>query len=100
MYQSNETHITIRLHKSEMSRHAQKRCAQRGINEKIIPLLYAFGEQTHDGLGCICYVMTQRAHNKMTQIIGRNQKIDALVGTYMVVSSDDEVVVTVGYKYS
>ncbi len=99
MNQSNVAYITNRQRKHELTRHAQKRCAQRGLCEGVVPLLTSFGEASHDGCGGIRYVMTDQALDRLKQVLGRNQTIDGLAGAYAVVSANDGQVITLGHRY-
>lgn len=99
MHHSNVAYTPNRQHKQELTRHAKKRCAQRGLVEGIVPVLTAFGEASHDGHGGIRYVMTNQALERLTRVLGRNQNIDGLAGAYVVVSVDDGQVITIGHRY-
>lgn len=100
MSQSNVAYTSNRQRKYELTRHAKKRCAQRGLCEGVVPLLTAFGDASHDGSGGIRYVMTNQALDRLKRVLGRNQVIDGLAGVYAVVSANDGHVITLGHRYS
>lgn len=101
MQQSNSHYESSRRMKAEMSRHARLRSQQRGIPVDAVPLYQAYGERSHDGKGGIRYLMTERAMANLIRAAGRSQRIDALAGTYIVVSADDErTVITMSHLYS
>ncbi|MEY4979395.1 MAG: hypothetical protein RLZZ352_1665 [Pseudomonadota bacterium] len=99
MFQSNIAYVSDRQRKYELTRHAEKRCAQRGLCKDVVPLLTVFGDASHDGYGGIRYVMTDQALERLKRVIGRNQTIDRLAGVYAVVSASDGQVITLGHRY-
>lgn len=86
--------------KMEASKHAQKRCRQRGIGLDTVPLVLAFGRKEFDGKGGIRYVMTGESVASLRRVVGSTQQVDALAGVYAVVSTEDQTVITVGHRYS
>ncbi len=83
-----------------MTRHAQKRSAQRGFNPDSVELIRTFGERTHDGHGGIRCLMTRAAVERIGSVLGRTQRLDALAGAYVVLSAeDDAVVITASHRY-
>jgi hypothetical protein len=86
--------------KREMSRHAQKRSQQRGLAAETVDLLLAFGEREHDNHGGVLYRMTERALNKLQRVVGRSQRVDALAGVYVVMSADEQTVITLAHQYN
>lgn len=99
MHQSNVAYTSNRQRKFELTRHAKRRCAQRGLCEGVVPLLTAFGDTSHDGCGGIRYVMTDKALDRLKRVLGRNQTIDGLAGVYAVISVNDGQVITLGHRY-
>lgn len=99
MSQSNFAYTSNRQRKYELTSHAKRRCAQRGVCEGVVPLLTAFGDASHDGFGGIRYVMTDQALERLKRVLGRNQTIDGLAGVYAVVSANDGQVITLGHRY-
>lgn len=100
MHQSNAAYQSSSLHKTEVSRHAQKRAQQRGLSQEQVPIIRAYGEPEHDGRGGIRYLMTDKAMARLVRALGRNQCIDGLAGAYVVVSADDGTVITISHRYS
>lgn len=100
LYQSNFTYQPSSRRKAEMSIHAQKRSQQRGLATDQVPVITAFGGPDHDGRGGIRYLMTDNAMTRLVRALGRNQCIDGLVGAYVVISTDDNKVITIGHRYS
>jgi hypothetical protein len=71
------------------------------VPTNAVPVITAFGEASYDGKGGVRYLMTEKAMDRLVRTLGRNQQIDALTGTYVVVSSQDhETVITLGHRYS
>ncbi|WP_175783122.1 hypothetical protein [Burkholderia anthina] len=85
--------------KERMSVHAKKRCSQRGISAESARLVKAFGEPEFDGRGGVRYLMTAEAMARLSAVVGRTQKLDALAGMYVVVSADDETVITTSFRH-
>ena len=101
MVHSNQFHVTNRSRRADLTRHAQVRSQQRGLAASVVPVITAFGERSHDGHGGIRYLMTNKAMVALVRALGRNQQIDALCGSYVVVAVDDErTVITLGHRYS
>lgn len=96
-FNSNVNYISTRDERIRMSRHAKKRCQQRGGNEGQIPLIKAFGEPEHDGLGAIRYIMTETAMQRLYRACGYGKKLEKLKGMYIVVSHEDGTVITVAH---
>lgn len=96
---SNQAFSPSRTRKPQLSRHASVRSQQRGLRQECIPLLLAYGEASHDGRGGIRYFMSQSSLQRLVRAVGYTQMIDALAGTYLVVSADDaQTVITMGHK--
>ncbi len=98
---SNANFDSIARRKIEVSRHAAKRGQQRAIAQDCIPLILAYGERTHDGIGGIRFLLTERALASVRRAVGNSQRLESLAGSYAVVSANDErTVITVGHRYS
>jgi hypothetical protein len=98
--QTNSFFQSNRSHQALLSRHAQKRSQQRGINAEAIELIRTFGVRTHDGMGGVRYSMVGSAIERVRKLLGHSQKLDALQGTYVVFSADDAgIVITVGHRH-
>lgn len=100
MPQGNQGYESMRYRRAVLSLHAQKRAQQRAIVEYAVPLLLAYGTREYDGKGCVRYAMTPSALAKLRLAVGRTKQIDALAGTYAVVSADDQTVVTIGHLHN
>lgn len=99
MSQGNEGYESMRYRRAVLSRHAQKRAQQRAIDESAVPLLLAYGRREYDGKGCVRYAMTPEALERLCRTVGRTKQIEALAGTYAVVSAEDQTVVTLGHLH-
>ena len=85
--------------KASLSRHADKRAQQRGIDQVAVPLVLAYGKREFDGRGGVRYVMTDDAMTVLRRAVGRSQQVDALAGVYAVVSAEDQTVITIGHRH-
>jgi hypothetical protein len=98
--QTNLAYHSNKLKRAIMTRHAEKRSAQRGFNRDSVELIRAFGERSHDGHGGIRCLMTREAVERLGNVLGRSQRLDALAGAYVVLSADDDaVVITASHRY-
>lgn len=79
------------------SKHAAKRAQQRGIWAPTIQVIAAFGERTFDGHGAIRCVMTERSVENLRKAVTSIQRLEAMLGTYAVLSADNGTVITVGH---
>ena len=83
-----------------MTRHAQKRSAQRGFSRDSVELIRTFGERSYDGQGGIRCLMTVASVERLRGVLGHSQRLEALAGAYLVFSADDDaVVITAGHRY-
>ena len=97
---TNATYESNRDKRARLTLHAQKRSQQRGISTDSVRLILSFGERSHDGCGGVRCLMTQEAVKRLESAVGRSQKVDALAGTYVVLSAEDNtVVITTGHRY-
>jgi hypothetical protein len=94
---SNASLISNRSERIKNSKHAEKRCQQRGISVASIPLIKAFGEFMYDGRGAIRYSMTKSAMEHLLLLCGRTAKLEALRGVYIVESISDFTIITVAH---
>jgi hypothetical protein len=81
------------------SKHAKRRCQQRGIKDSWIPLVKAFGQRDFDGHGALRYSMTADAMDRMFLSCGQSTKLQALQGVYIVVAVLDQTVITVAHLH-
>ena len=97
---TNENFESNRQRRLIMTRHAQKRSAQRCLPRDKVELIRTFGERSHDGHGGIRCVMTTIALERLENLLGRSSRLDTLSGAYIVLSATDEaVVITAGHLY-
>ncbi len=94
----NAHYLPVSRIKREMSRHAQKRSAQRGISCASAALVVAFGEPEHDNQGAVRYLMTAKSLDKLRRAVGSSQKVDALAGVYAVLSATGPTIITVAHR--
>ena len=98
--QTNLSFESNKFKRAIMTRHAQKRSAQRGFNLESVELIRSFGERSHDGCGGIRCLMTRTVVEKLGNLLGRTQRLDSLAGAYVVVSAeDDAIVITASHRY-
>ena len=100
MPQHNLSFTPNSLGKKTLSKHAQKRSAQRGISKQCLPLLLGFGEPEYDGRGGIRYLMTADSIKRLRGAVGTTQQVENLAGAYAVLSVEDQTVITLGHRYS
>lgn len=96
---SNASYLPNREEKIRISRHAKTRCRQRGGKEIHVPLIKNFGEASYDGKGAKRYCMTRAAMNSLYRALGHTKQMEALEGLYIVLSHDDNTVITYGHLY-
>jgi hypothetical protein len=100
MQQSNGYVVSMKRRQAQLSRHAQVRSQQRGLCADAVPVITSFGERSHDGRGGVRYLMTDKAMAVLIRAVGRNQRIDALAGAYVVLDAETESkVITIGHRY-
>lgn len=100
MAYSNHHYEATRSRRAAFSRHAGKRAQQRGIDQGAVPLLLAYGHKEHDGIGGIRYLMTDDALASLRRAVGHTKQVEALAGVYVVVSSEDDTVITIGHRHN
>lgn len=100
MAQGNLHYVPTARVMREVSRHAQKRVCQRGIDQAGLPLVVAYGEKEFDGQGAIRYLMTSKALDALRRAVGNTKQVEALAGVYAVVSVEDQKVITAGHRYN
>lgn len=98
--QTNLAFESNKLKRAIMTRHAHKRSAQRGFTRDSVELIRTFGERSYDGQGGIRCLMTRAAIERLGCVLGRSQQLEALAGSYVVLSADDDaVVITASHRY-
>ena len=88
-----------RIINAKNSQHAAKRSRQRGMDNCTVPLILAFGVKEHDGRGGVRCLMTQSAMEKLYGAVGKTKHAESLAGKYVVISSFDNTVITVGHRH-
>ena len=97
---TNSTFESNRQNRFSLTRHAKRRCSQRGIRDESVVLVRAFGERSHDGRGGIRCLMTRAAVQRLESVVGHSQRTESLTGVYVVLSADDEqVVITAAHRF-
>ena len=84
-----------------MSAHATVRAQQRGIPPLIRDWLFQFGEEQYDGHGGIRRYFSQRSIREMERCFGRApvSRMSDFYDAYLVESSHDGAVITVGHNF-
>ena len=85
---------------SILSKHANIRMRQRGISRNIIDIVETFGKPQHDNQGGIRVMIPK----KRVQILEKKfpylkPVLEKALGVYLVLSSTDHTIVTVGHYY-
>ena len=93
-YQAN------RFARAQLSRHADKRAQQRCIDQNSVRLVLAYGEREFDGRGGLRYLMTEKAVALLRRAVGKTPQVEALAGVYVVVSTEDPTVITLGHRFA
>lgn len=55
----------------KLTKHANKRLQQRGIQDDVLVLISLFGEQVSSNKGCVKLKMTEKTRGKIVQILDR-----------------------------
>lgn len=100
MAYSNQHYQSTSRHTGHLSRHADKRAQQRGIEIMSVPLVLAYGKREFDGKGGVRYLMTAESIASLRRAVGRTQQVEALAGVYAVVSAEDQTVITLGHRHA
>jgi hypothetical protein len=84
------------------SRHAIVRTQQRGIPHEIASLLVDYGKETFDGHGGVVRYFTPKSIRAMSNDGGQDtmKKMSEYLRCYLVQSSDDGAVITVGKRHA
>lgn len=100
MSYSNFSFEHTRHRRASLSRHADQRAQQRGIDKSALPLLLAYGQCEYDGKGGVRYLMTASSLSNLCRVVGRTKQVEALAGVYAVVSVEDDTVITMGHRHN
>jgi len=100
MTYGNHHYLAKRQLKAQLSRHADKRAQQRGIDQNAVQLVLAYGEREFDGQGGQRYLMTEKAMASLRRAVGKTPQVEALAGVYAVMSTEDPTVITLGHRFA
>jgi hypothetical protein len=83
------------------SKHASRRMQQRGIPPWVVTWLVEFSQIRYDHRGGIMYYFDRRSRRNLEREVGSRlvARLSDYLNVYVVVSSRDEAVVTVGHRY-
>ncbi|MCA8899769.1 MAG: hypothetical protein KDA53_00810 [Hyphomonas sp.] len=81
-------------HDLKLSRHAEVRSNQRGIQHKVIDLILQFGVSTRGHSGCEIVYMTKASRKRVIEALGRKlyAAYEARLSSYLVVAPDGTIV--------
>ncbi len=81
--------------------HSLKRMQQRGIDKKIVQHLLNQGEIQHDGHGCKIFFLNKKKRKLVPKYFSLvdYKKLDKKLKSYVVLSSDNSTVITVGHRF-
>lgn len=82
-----------------LTHHASKRMQQRGIPERVLPLLFEYGEEEYDHHGTMLLYFNKRARQRMEKAIPHDElkQIQGALNAYAVLDNDGAIV-TVGHR--
>lgn len=81
------------------SRHAEHRAQQRAISLAAVPLIKAYGRQSHDGCGGTSYLMTHDAVERLARVVGHSAALERLKGVYIVADACTGEVITICHSW-
>lgn len=81
-----------------LSHHAEARAQQRGIAQELLPHLFAYGTERHDGHGgvIVCFDRAARKRAARAGLAG-SRDLDRLAGLYAVEAGG--AIATVGHRH-
>lgn len=73
---------------------------QRGINKIIVQHLLMHGEVQYDGRGCKIFFLNKKKRKLVPKYFSLkdHKKLEKKLASYVVLSSDDSTVITVGHR--
>lgn len=82
-----------------MTRHATKRMQQRGIRERVLPLLFEYGEEEYDHHGTMMLYFNKRSRQRLSKAMPQDElkRLSSALNAYAVLDKDGAVV-TVGHR--
>jgi len=83
------------------STHASKRAQQRGIPLLIQEWLLAYGEEKYDHRGGVVHYFSRASLRVLEKAVGRDpiRRLSDYLDAYLVASTHDGTVITVGKRY-
>lgn len=84
---------------ASLTHHAAKRMQQRAIPERVLPLLFEFGEEEYDHHGTMMLYFNKRARQRLAKVLPFDEmkRLEPALNTYAVLDKDGAVV-TVGHR--
>ena len=85
---------------NDLTHHASRRIAQRGIPVRVVQWLQTYGEERHDGRGGVIRFFSHRSVRRLMQDVdGRSvREMRRYLRTYIVEGLDDGSVITAGWR--
>lgn len=75
-----------------MTRHAEVRCNQRGIQQDVVDAILKFGRE-HERNGAFVLFMDKAAHAKARKVLGKQYaRIADRLNVYLIVGDDGSIV--------
>ncbi|MDP6653743.1 MAG: DUF4258 domain-containing protein [Gammaproteobacteria bacterium] len=83
-----------------LTRHAENRMQQRGINRQAVDYVLAYGRKSYDHHGCRVVWLDKQARLRIHEEEGHEvvRKLDKCFNTYAVIDQNGTVI-TVGHRY-
>ena len=79
----------------DLSKHAQKRCRQRGIPEKKLEIILKYGTPSHRRDGALKVMITKSdKQNMIADLKKRIQELEKLAGRAVILSTDGKIITT------
>lgn len=84
---------------ASLTHHAAKRMQQRGIPEKVLPLLFEFGEEEYDHHGTRTVYLNKKSRERIRKVTGQDEfkRIQGALDVYAVLDENDQVL-TIGHR--
>lgn len=84
---------------ASMTHHAMKRMQQRGIPERVLPLLFEYGEEEYDHHGTVTLYFNKRSRERLSKTMPEDElkRLTNALNAYVVLDKDGAVV-TVGHR--
>jgi hypothetical protein len=79
--------------------HAAKRMQQRGISERVLPLLFEYGEEEYDHHGTMMLYFNKRSRQRLAKVMPNDElkQLENALNAYAVLDKSGAIV-TVGYR--